>query len=393
MTYTTGGRKTIARRATVMSLGGMLALLGTGCGSGGSGTAAPPLPPPGITISPVAGARNVRPDLPVHVNAVNGRIIAVSVSAGGQDVAGQRDFEADQWTTDWALNPSTAYVVRATVANMAGQTVTETTKFQTLRPAETASASLDWILAANQGQSYGVGLPLILDFSRPVSNEAAVDQALQVTAQKPVAGAWRWITDQEAVYRTESFWPAHQTVTLQAHLAGVETSPGVYGTADQTYAFRIGAARITTVNVASHQLSMSVDGRVVRRYGISAGDASAWVYTTPSGTAVTMDKARMVIMTNPDVPQGAPGWYSEPVPLAVRITDSGIYLHQTPGAEWCLGVENCSHGCIRQSAYDAEWFYDTNQTADVVRVEGTDRPMSWDDGWTFYQMPWKQWAS
>jgi hypothetical protein len=30
------------------------------------------------------------------------------------------------------------------------------------------------------------------------------------------------------------------------------------------------------------------------------------VYTTPSVTALTMDKARMVIMTNPNVPQGQP---------------------------------------------------------------------------------------
>jgi lipoprotein-anchoring transpeptidase ErfK/SrfK len=106
-----------------------------------------------------------------------------------------------------------------------------------------------------------------------------------------------------------------------------------------------------------------------------------------------MDKARVVIMTNPNVPQGAPGWYREPVPLAVRLTDSGIYLHETPGAAWCLGVANCSHGCIRQPADEAEWFYDTAQPADVVRVEGTRRPMSWDDGWTFYQMPWKQWSA
>jgi hypothetical protein len=29
---------------------------------------------------------------------------------------------------------------------------------------------------------------------------------------------------------------------------------------------------------------------------------------------------------------------------------------------------------------------------DVVHVTGTDRKMVFGDGWTFYQMPWKQWA-
>src|SRR5258708_19104537 len=92
------------------------------------------------------------------------------------------------------------------------------------------------------------------------------------------------------------------------------------------------------------------------------------------------------------IPQGAPGWYREPVPLAVRLTNSGIYVHEPPGAEWCLGVANCSHGCIRQPPAQARWFYDINQTADVVRVTGTNRAMAFGDGWTFYQMPWKQWA-
>ena len=387
----TGAPRPAVKRAGAASLCGLLAIMAAGCGSG-SGPAAIVYSKPALTITPAAGTHNVRPDLPIRVEAADdGRLTAVTVRAGSQEVAGNLDFEANEWTSQWALDPGTTYTVQATSTNPAGQSVTETSRFQTLRPAETFSASLDWTLAAYQGQTYGIGLPIILNFSQPVTNKAAVQDALAIQAQKPVPGAWRWVTDEEAIYRAETFWPAYQTVTLQAHLTGVEASPGVYGTSDKTYAFRIGAARISTVDIRSHHISVQVDGRVVRQYGISAGDGSAWVYTTPSGTALTMDKNRMVIMTNPNVPKGAPGWYSEPVPLAVRITDSGIYLHQTPGAEWCLGVANCSHGCIRQSAYDAEWFYDNSQPADVVRVEGTDRPMSWDDGWTFYQMPWKQW--
>ena len=139
-------------------------------------------------------------------------------------------------------------------------------------------------------------------------------------------------------------------------------------------------------------MTVWIDGKVARSYGISAGVGTSPVYTTPSGTALTMDKARIVIMTNPNVPQGAPGWYREPVPLAVRLTNSGIYVHETPGAQWCLGVANCSHGCVRQPAAEALWFYNHNQTADVVRVMGTNRRMAFDDGWTFYQMPWQQWV-
>jgi lipoprotein-anchoring transpeptidase ErfK/SrfK len=394
-----GACRVMPGRRALAGLCCIAVLMAAGCGGGGtggnkagSGHAQRSVAAPVIRITPATGARSVRPDLPVRVLALRGRLIKVTVRAGDRDVAGQMNRQGTEWTSLWGLTPGTAFVVRATAGNSAGKTVTATSRFRTLRPGNTFSAWLDWTLAANQGRSYGVGLPIILDFSRPVGDKAAVQQALVVKAQDPVPGAWRWITDEQVIYRAEAFWPAHQKVTLTAHLAGVRAAAGVYGTKDLTYRFRIGAAQISTVNVRTHHMTVRIDGKVARSYGISAGVGTALVYTTPSGTALTMDKARMVIMTNPNVPQGAPGWYREPVPLAVRLTNSGIYVHETPGAEWCLGVVNCSHGCIRQPPADALWFYNINQTADVVHVTGTNRKMTFGDGWTFYQMPWKQWA-
>jgi len=389
----------MASLAGAGAVAGVVVIVATGCSSGGAGggNAGPrhtqgPVAAPVLKITPATGARHVRPDSPVRVLALEGRIINVSVRAGARDVPGQVNPQGTEWMSRWALAPGAAYVVQATAGNSAGKTVSAVSRFQTLQPSVTFSASLDWTLAANQGRSYGVGLPIILNFSQPVDDKAAVQNALVVTAQKPVPGAWRWITDQQIVYRADGFWPPHQIVTLRAHLAGVRAAAGVYGTKNLTYRFRIGAAQISTVNVRTHHMTVRVDGKVVRSYGISAGDGSSVVYTTPSGTALTMDKSRLVIMTNPNVPKGAPGWYREPVPLAVRLTNSGIYVHQTPGAEWCLGVANCSHGCVRQPPAQALWFYNINQTADVVHVMGTDRKMAFDDGWTFYQMSWKQWA-
>jgi len=347
---------------------------------------------PVIKITPAAGARHVRPDVPIRVLALSGRLLTVTVRSGGKVVPGQMSRRGTEWKSLWALALGASYVVQAAAGNSAGKTVTAMSRFQTLRPGRTFTAWLDWTLAANQGRPYGVGLPIILNFSQPVADKAAVVKALVVRAQNPVPGAWRWITDEQVVYRTEVFWPPHQTVSLQAHLAGVRVAAGVYGTKNLHYTFRIGAAQITSVNVRTHHMTVRIDGKVARSYGISAGVGTSLVYTTPSGTAVTMDKARIVIMTNPNVPKGAPGWYREPVPLAVRLTNSGIYLHETPGAAWCLGVTNCSHGCIRQPVADAQWFYNINQTADVVHVTGTDRKMVFGDGWTFYQMPWAQWA-
>jgi lipoprotein-anchoring transpeptidase ErfK/SrfK len=396
-----GAGRTIAGRRALAGLCGVAVIAVAGCSGGAGGGKAgsghtqgspAPSPAPVIKITPVTGAKGVRPNLPIRVWALSGRLTSVTVRAGGRDVSGQMNRQGTEWRSRWALAPGAKYVVQATAGNSAGKTVTAMSRFHTLRPAMTFSASLDWTLAANQGRAYGIGLPIILNFSQPVQDRAAVQKALVVKAQNPVPGAWRWLTDEQVVYRAETYWPPHQTVTLKAHLVGVRAAAGVYGTKNLTYKFRIGAARITTVNIRTHHLTMRIDGKVARRYGISAGDGTSLFYTTPSGTALTMDKARIVIMTNPNVPKGAPGWYREPVPLAVRLTNSGIYLHETPGAEWCLGVMNCSHGCIRQPPNQALWFYNTNQTADVVHVTGTNRKMAFGDGWTLYQMPWKRWV-
>jgi lipoprotein-anchoring transpeptidase ErfK/SrfK len=395
-----GSWRTVAGRGILAGVCGGALIMTAACSGGGaggaagqagSGQAAAAVAAPVVQITPAAGARAVRPNIPIRVKALQGHLVHVVVRARGRAVAGLVNAQSTEWTSRWALTPGASYVVQATAGNSAGKTVTTMSKFRTLRPARTFSASLDWLLAANQGQRYGVGLPIILNFSEPVVHKAAVQKALQVTAQRPVPGAWHWITDEQIVYRVDGYWPPHQTVTLHAHLAGVRVAAGVYGTKNLTYRFKIGAARISNVNIATHHMTVRIDGKLKRSVGVSGGDESALVYTTPSGTALTMDKQRLVIMTNPNVKKGQPGWYREPVPLAVRLTNSGIYLHETPGAEWCIGVSNCSHGCVRQSPAEALWFYDTSQLADVVHIKGTDRKMAFDDGWTFYQMPWKQW--
>jgi lipoprotein-anchoring transpeptidase ErfK/SrfK len=394
-------RTTVAGRWTLAGPCVVAVLVAAGCsttnsGAGGiksgSGHVHHAVAAPVVRITPATGAKAVRPNVPIRVLALSGRLVNVTVRAGGRDVAGQMNARQTEWMSRWALIPGASYVIHATAGNSAGKTVTAMSTFRALRAGQTFTASLDWTLAANQGQRYGVGLPIILNFSQPVQDKAAVQKALVVTAQDPVPGAWRWVSDEQIIYRVDGYWPPHQTVKLHAHLVGVRAAAGVYGTKNLTYKFKIGKAQISYVNIRTHHMIVRIDGKVARSYGISGGDATAIYYTTPSGTALTMDKARMVIMTNPNVPKGAPGWYREQVPLAVRLTNSGIYLHQTPGAEWCLGVTNCSHGCIRQPPAEASWFYNINQTADVVHVKGTDRKMAFGDGWTFYQMPWKKWA-
>src|SRR5512138_1913767 len=75
---------------------GVAVLVAAGCSSVGAGgsksgtghvhhTVAAPV----VQITPATGARGVRPDAPIRVQALSGRLVNVTVRAGGRDVAGQ----------------------------------------------------------------------------------------------------------------------------------------------------------------------------------------------------------------------------------------------------------------------------------------------------------------
>ncbi|MGH3447606.1 MAG: L,D-transpeptidase family protein, partial [Nocardioidaceae bacterium] len=43
---------------------------------------------------------------------------------------------------------------------------------------------------------------------------------------------------------------------------------------------------------------------------------------------------------------GAPGYYHELIYWAVRISNSGEYIHSMPSTVWAQGHVNVSHGCV-----------------------------------------------
>jgi Bacterial Ig domain len=97
-------------------------------------------------------------------------------------------------------------------------------------------------------QTYGVGMPVILTFSGPVTRKAAVEQALEVTTSKRVVGAWYWNGDQTLYFRPRAYWPQNTQVSVTGHFDGVQAARGEYGTADLTQDFRIGPSLIVILS-------------------------------------------------------------------------------------------------------------------------------------------------
>jgi lipoprotein-anchoring transpeptidase ErfK/SrfK len=389
----------LRRRTPIAALAAAAALLLTACsgglptssGSGDAGTTGqeqPKAAPPTIKIAPAEGTTRVRPDRSVVVAATNGELESVTVRARGKVVKGAFDAARSRWRSKEPLRPGTTYTVEAKATGEGGP-AEATSRFTTLKPQSTLAIAD--VTPAIKGETLGVGAPIIVTFNQAVKDKAAVERALHVKAEKPVPGAWRWVSDNQVIYRTAKFWPAHQKVTFTARLTGVRSGPGTWGTQDSTTVLKIGAAWISTVNVKTHMMIVRKDGKVVQRMPISAGKATTREYTTTSGIHLTMERGSPVVMTSPGRKEGDPGYYREVVDHAVRISSSGEYVHSAPWSVGSQGRANVSHGCINAHPRQAKWFYDNFHRGDVVKITGTNRPLEWNNGWGFWQLSFKEW--
>ena len=368
----------------VCAVAGLLAAACSGGGgssaSGGSGqgSSARPAADSWLTITPASGTKSAPPGQGITVTAARGRLTHVSAEAGGAPVAGTMNSAGTQWHSTWALSVSASYSVTASATAPGSKPVTKTSTFSTLAPSSTFQTQI----FEGAGQSYGVGMPIMLKFSEPIVNKAAVEQSLQLTTSQPVVGSWYWDGDQELNFRPRQYWPAHTTVSFTGHLDGVEAAPGLYGDHTLTQTFTIGDSLIVVASTATHHMNLFRNGALFASWPISTGKPGD---NTPNGTYVTIEKGNPVLMVGPG--------YKIEVPWSVRFTFSGDYLHD---AFWSVGEQgftNVSHGCINMPPADAEIYYKMAVPGDPVTVTGSPRAGVWDNGWTEWFMAWPQYLA
>ena len=353
-------------------------------------SAAPSISPPAqLTVAPADGATAVALGSHVSVSVADGTLTAVSVAdSDGNTVVGSLDPTLHSWDSTGTLVPGTQYLVTATAVSQGG-TSTEASSTFTTAPAANV---LGMRIAPLEGEVVGVGMPIVVYFTAAVTNEAAVERALVVDSALPIVGSWHWYGNKEVHYRPMSYWPAGDVVTLHANLKGVDAGKGVWGTENRTLDFTIGDSRVSTVDAVTHEMSVAVNGKVVRTFPVSTGRDK---YPTTSGIHVVLDKAPSVVMDSATVgiPKGSPDYYYETVLWDVRISWSGEYVHAAPWSVSSQGRANVSHGCVNASPANAQWFYNLSSRGDVVVVTGTPRPLESGNGWTDWNMTWAKWVA
>jgi lipoprotein-anchoring transpeptidase ErfK/SrfK len=226
------------------------------------------------------------------------------------------------------------------------------------------------------GALVGVAKPIIIDFQRPIANRSLAEQAIHISSNPPVPGTFYWTTDTQVRWRPYNFWPAGTVVNIDA--SGAKSS------------FRVGEALIATVDDDTHQMTITRNGVVEKTFPVSMGMPDG-KHETKNGTYYVLEKFPTLVMDSSTygVPVDSPLGYKIKVEWAVRIDNSGGFVHSAPWSVADQGKRNVSHGCINLSPANAKWFYDNFGSGDPVVVKNSvglyTKPDGADDWqWTLY---------
>jgi lipoprotein-anchoring transpeptidase ErfK/SrfK len=379
----------------VLAVAAVAALGPAGCSShpadvkAGASATVSRAPAAQIFVDPVTGAAAVRLDKRVTVRVTGGRLTSVQLSSvGRQPLNGEMSEDALSWQLTQPLGSGRQYTLVATASGTDGQVSSTTSTFSTLSPKKRIKASIQ----PGDGWTVGVGMPVIVHFDRSVINREVVEDALSVTSKPAVEGAWRWQSKTEVQWRPRDYWPSGTKVSVVARLTGVEAAKGVWGTSTTSSDFAIGDAMISTVDVATHTLTVRRNGKVIRTIPVTTGKRG---YETRNGIKViiTRETSRRMDAATTGTDPTDPNYYNVVVKYAMRLTWSGEFLHAAPWSVYAQGHSNVSHGCTGMSTSNALWLFHHSKVGDVVIYRHSPRPLEWGNGYTAWDMPFSTWAS
>ncbi len=394
----TGGGRTVA----VVAAWGLLVTGVAGCndasssgGAAGAATSASSSTPTArIEVSVPDGMKGVGASSVVTVKAVGGELGAVSLaSADGKRTVTGKVGSDKVWSSSGALLPGTTYKVTATARAEGGGQTTSTSSFTTVTPEKVIGYTV-----TPDGWTVGSGMPVQVNFDAPVRSAAAkaeIESRLSLTSTPAQPGAWGWTSDSTLMYRPQAYWAAGTSVVVKAPLAGLQVAPGAYLMEDNGATMTIGTQRVMRVDLAAHTMTLKENGALVRTFPISGGRPGER-FETRGGTKLIQDKHAEIVMDSSTfgIDKADPEYYKTKVKWAMRITDSGEYLHSAPWSVPDQGRANVSHGCINMAPGDAEWLFNRVQYGDPVENVNSHIPLQpGESGIPVWLWSWPQWQA
>ncbi|ROP30557.1 L,D-transpeptidase [Couchioplanes caeruleus] len=305
--------------------------------------------------------------------------------AAGKKVEGTLDTDEKVFRPAEALGWGKKYTVTVTGTASADRGATATSSFTVMKkPSKLVRA----VSHLGDGQTVGVGMPLIIRLDRAVPKKyrADVQRRMQVTATPAQEGIWHWTSGQEVHYRPKVYWKPQTKVSYRVQLKGVPMGDGWYGRTDYTVNVKIGRSFVMTVDNKSKHMIVKQNGKVVKKLPVSLGKPG---FHTVSGTMLVTDKLRKTTFntigrfTGPDA-------YNTEVEYAQRLTWGGQFIHAARWSEGSQGRTNVSHGCINVSHGGGKWLYENTMIGDPVTITGTEERIQYGDGWTDWSLSWEE---
>ena len=344
---------------------------------------------PKLAASVKDGAVGVSVDAPVTVSAEDGVLGAVSmVNEDGSPVEGKLSKDGLQWATSEPLGYNKQYTLTAESLGLGGATTRQMT-FETHSPENLTMA----YVVPSEGEVVGVGQPVAVQFDENIPNRLAAQQAIKITTNPPVEGAFYWLNNREVRWRPAAYWKPGTKVEVAVNTYGVDLGDGLFGQENITTHFSIGDEVITRVDDNTKTLTVTRNGEVIKTMPVSMGKNST---PTNNGTYIVGDRRSHMVMDSSTygVPTNSPNGYRTEVDWATQISYSGIYVHAAPWSVGSQGYSNVSHGCINVSSSNGQWFYDNSKRGDIVEIVNTvGSTLPGTEGLGDWNIPWSQWKS
>ncbi|MGW2776972.1 L,D-transpeptidase [Streptomyces olivaceoviridis] len=346
-----------------------------------------------VSIAPKSGATGVDTSGALKVSVARGKLTEVTVKdAKGAKVEGAISGGGASWTPSTHLAAGTKYSVHAVAKDSEGREAAEDSTFTTLTPKNTFVG----YFTPEDGSTVGVGMPFSIRFTRGITSPDAVEKAIRIKTEPAVDVEGHWFGNDRLDFRPEKYWKEGTKVTVDLDLDGVEGRDGVYGKQRKTVKFTIGRNQVSVVDAKKHTMKVTQDGKVVRTVPVTTGKPG---YDTWNGQMVMSEKLTVTRMNGETVGYG--GEYDiKDVPHAIRLTNSGTFIHGNYWAPDAPGHYNASHGCVGlrdvRGGYDSSvpgaWFFNHSMIGDVVVVKNShDATVAPDNGLNGWNMSWADW--
>ncbi len=353
-----------------------------------------------IAIEPKNGSTNASINNAAQISVTKGKLTEVTMTtADGKPVEGTLAADGSSWKPAGPLQRSTTYKIKATAEDAKGRQAHENTSFTTVSPDNSFIGNF----TPEDGSTVGVGMPVSINFNKPITDRKAVQAGITVTSSSGQEVVGHWFNSQRLDLRPESYWQGGSTVTLKLALDGVEGADGVYGVQQKTVTFKVGRNQVSTVDAKTKMMTVTRDGKTIKTIPISAGAPENPTY---NGQMVISEKYKETRMNGATVgftdDDGKGEYDIKDVPHAMRLSTSGTFIHGNYWGKGIFGTANTSHGCVGladvKGANDPNapgaWFYDNSLIGDVVIVKNSpDRTIKPDNGLNGWNMDWAQWKA